>query len=152
MDWSFITERVATGAAISTVADVDLLVASGVTAIVDARAEFDDAALIMASHPSVLYLWDGTEDDRQPKPVEWFGKALDFAMPILVRPGQIVFTHCAAGHNRGPSLAYAVLRAQGWYAKDAIDLIHVERPATIGGIVYAADADRALKQLGWTRS
>ena len=73
-------------------------------------------------------------------------------MPILVRPGQIVFTHCAAGHNRGPSLAYAVLRAQGWYAKDAIDLIHVERPATIGGIVYAADADRALKQLGWTRS
>ena len=151
LDCSPLTERLFTGAAISSTSDVDQLVQAGVTAIIDARAEFDDAAIIMANHPSILYLWDGAQDDGQPKPPEWFKKALDFAMPILARPGQILFTHCAAGHNRGPSLAYAVLRAQGWPSHNALHLIHVKRPQTVGGIAYAPDAERALHQLGWVR-
>jgi cytosine deaminase len=34
---------------------------------------------------------------------------------------------------------------------DALHLIHVKRPQTVGGIAYAADAERALRQLGWVR-
>lgn len=151
MDCSFITERVATGAAIATNEDVTDLVALGVTHVIDARAEFDDAALLMASDPGMLYLWDPAEDDGQPKPADWFKRALCFAMPALARPGNIVLTHCAAGVNRGPSLCYCILRALGSSAIDAINLLHARRPATSGGIRYSGDAEIALKTLGWIK-
>ena len=42
------------------------------------------------------------------------------------------------GINRGPSLAYAVLLAQGWDPIDALDAIRTARP--IAAMGYAEDA------------
>jgi hypothetical protein len=72
-DYNFITERLATGAAISGPADVAALVAAGVTDVIDCRAEFDDTAEF-ASNPQVAGLRDGTQDDGQARPPQWVNK------------------------------------------------------------------------------
>ena len=106
-DFSFVTERLATGAAITGPADVTALHAAGITHIIDCRAEFSDAPLLATS--GMAYLWNGTEDDGQPKPPAWFAASLVFALPALATAGAKVYAHCAAGVNRGPSTAcYAV--------------------------------------------
>ncbi len=152
VDYSRITERVFTGAAISSAQDVDTLVAAGVTHIIDARDDVDDATLIMSNHPAIVYCWDPTADNGQhPKPVEWFENALSFAMPALAQPGNICHFHCAAGINRGPSLAYTIMRAQGFSHLGALAIIRLKRPVTMVGIAYSDDADLALRQLGWTK-
>jgi len=151
MDYSRLTDKVFVGAAVGSAADVDQLVAAGVTAIVDARVEFDDAAILMAFYPSVLYLYDPTADDGvHPKPVHWFQSALGFALPLIVQPKpNCVLFHCAAGIARGPSLAYCVLRALGWSKDDAFNLIKSKRPAAT--MSYKDDGDAALLALGYTR-
>lgn len=164
VDFTFVTDRIATGAAINSKADVDELLAAGVTDVIDARLEFDDDPLMLRDQvpkpASTLkslialrcnYLWDGVADDGQHKPTNWFARALDFAMPALALPGRVVYSHCAQGVNRGPSLTYCILRAQGWPSNIALKLIRRRRPVTEEGIAYAADADAALKALGWTR-
>jgi hypothetical protein len=64
MDYSRANERIYTGAAIATKEDVYALHLEGVTAIVDAREEFDDAAIVMSTDGSISYLWDPTADRR----------------------------------------------------------------------------------------
>ena len=148
-DFSFITERLVCGAAINGPADIAALQAAGITHICDAREEANDGSFLAAG---IGYVWDPTADDGQhPKPSWWFATAIDFALSALYRQGAIVMCHCAGGVNRGPSLAYTILRAQGMPATDAINLIHAKRPVTNGGIAYAGDAELALKQLGWTK-
>ena len=95
------------------------------------------------------YLWDPTQDDGQTKPAAWFSRGIDFALGALAHPGYAVLTHCAAGINRGPSMAYAILRAQGWDGIDAIALLRAKRPQV--QVRYRGDAENALVQLGWTR-
>jgi hypothetical protein len=155
MDFDFITPRLATGGQFTSEADVDQVVAAGITLVVDARAghrdfpvECDDAALF-GNHPQITYCWDPTEDDGQPKPVSWFAKALAVALPALTQPRARVLFHCSAGVNRGPSLAYAAMRAVGFGGTDAINLIHAARPVTVGGIAYASSADAAVTALGF---
>src|SRR5271156_5719543 len=116
VDFSRITERLFCGAQIKTTDDVALLVGTGVTHIINAQLENNDPSLI----GTLSYLWDPTEDDDvHPKPVAWFGNAVSFAVAALARPATVVLTHCSYGVNRGPSLAYAILRAQGWPRQDA---------------------------------
>ena len=150
VDSSQITERLFTGAGISTAQDVDQLVAAGITHIIDARDDFDDESMVMSSHPFVYYTWNPTPDDgHHPKPSEWFGKAVAVAMSSMVWSRTKVFAHCAAGVNRGPSLAYAILRAMGLSKDEAYNMIKAKRPQA--GIAYRDDADAALQQLGWTK-
>lgn len=152
MDYSLITERLYTGASMRCSKDVDALVAAGVTHVIDARSGFSDAALLMARQPQISYLWDPTADDGvHPKPVEWFKKALDFALPAIAQPGKIILSHCAAGHNRGPSITFVIMRALGWSYHEALDLLHTNRPQCIGGVTYRDDGELALRQLGWIR-
>lgn len=145
-DFSEITGRLLTGAAVNSSADVDALAAAGVTHVIDCRGEFDDAALL-AAHPHMLYLWNGTADDGQPKSVDWFGKSLVFALPALAIPDTRIYAHCAAGVNRGPSMAYAIMRACGWDGLTALALIKAKRP--VAQVRYSADADRAILSLGY---
>ncbi len=144
-DFSFVTSRLATGAAISGVADVDALMAVGITHIIDCRAEFDDTALF-GVRASVL--WIGTDDDGQHKPPAWFERGIAFALDALSHHRTKVYAHCAAGVNRGPSMAYAVLRAFGFSPQYAEQLIRAARPHV--GLAYKADADAAVIALGWT--
>jgi dual specificity phosphatase 3 len=146
-DFSFVTARLATGAAVSSPDDVTALTDAGVTHVIDCRAEFDDGPLF-AGVPGVQYLWNPTPDDGQhPKPLEWFTGSLEFALPALIQPRARVYAHCAAGVNRGPSTAYAIMRALGWTASAARAAITAARPQA--QIAYADDADRAIAMLGY---
>ena len=145
-DFSFVTGRLATGAAISSPDDVQALKSAGITHIIDCRAEFDDGQLLASS--GLTYLWNGTDDDGQPKPPAWFAASLAFALPSLAQPHVKVYAHCAAGVNRGPSTAYAILRATGLAADTAAQIIRAARPQV--GLRYAGDADTAVTALGYT--
>ncbi len=146
MDFTFVTNRVATGGGIFTTADVDQLVMAGINVVVDCRAEFDDSVLL-GQNPNITYLWNGVVDDGKPKPVSWFAKTLDAVMPLLGQRGRKVLCHCAAGFNRGPSMAMAVLMAQGIKPVEAEAMIRWNRPLV--GLAYKKDAIAAVSSLGW---
>jgi hypothetical protein len=63
-DFDFVTSRLATGTAITGPADVQVLVAAGVTHIIDCRDDFNDAPLL-AGNPAISYLWNGGPGRRQ---------------------------------------------------------------------------------------
>ena len=148
-DFSKIHERLFCGAMIKDASDVAELRAAGITHVVDACT--DDEASLFPPSKGIELLSNPTKDDGKPKDVDWFEPAIDFAMFALSVAGNIVMTHCRSGHNRGPSLAYAIMRAQGWSAHKALSRLHRKRHATIGGIRYRADAEKALKELGWIK-
>lgn len=144
-DFNFVTDRVATGAAVSSPDDVRLLYAAGVTHVIDCRREFDDTPLF--ADAKMMVLWNGTDDDGQPKPADWFQRSLAFALAALAQPKMKVYAHCAAGVNRGPSTAYAILRAVGFTPAQAEKVIRAARPQV--GLRYKGDADTAIGVLGY---
>ena len=142
---NFVTARLATGGALTAAADVDVLVQSGVTHVIDCRVEFDDGQLLAQR---LRYLYDPTEDDGQAKPPTWFGPGISFALQALSLPGYRVYVHCAAGVNRGPSMCYAIMRALGWEASEALKTVKAGRPVAM--VRYSRDADAALLALGYS--
>jgi dual specificity phosphatase 3 len=154
MNWNFVTSRLATGSGIVTDDDVSILWKAGITAIIDCRAEQDDSAIIAANEHAkdLLYLWNGTDDpfppDHGEPKIQWIVRSLKFAMPLFSTPNQKVYTHCQMGINRGPSTAYAIMRAFGLGDETSKAIIRISRPQTIIGIFYASDADEAVKR-GW---
>lgn len=156
-DYNFVLDHLATGAAINAPADVDQLVAAGITHVINCRAEFDDGPLFV-NHPGIAYLWNPTQDDGQPKSVEWFQKSLAFAIPALAVVPSLpvasppvmhprVYAHCAAGVNRGPSTAYAIMIALGWPYDLAEQRMRQVRPQV--GLAYKGDAQTALTAMGY---
>lgn len=150
MDCNFVTARLAVGGQISSIQELELLVSSGVTDIVDCQAERDDTPLVqqlsdVMTRPSVC--WNPTQDDGQPKSAEWFAKSIDFALQALTFRHRKVYVHCAAGVNRGPSACYAILRAWGIGPADAERTIRIVRPQV--GIAYKQYADMAIGALGY---
>ncbi len=144
-NFNFITSRLATGGGPATPEDVAELVAVGITHMIDCREKADPVSL------DILCLYNPTPDDGQPKPVEWFQRSIEFALSALNNPKNRVYAHCHSGINRGPSTAYAILRAwAGIYHEDARMLIVKRRPIDLIGIRYAGDADKALVVLGYS--
>lgn len=115
------------------------LVTHGVTHVVDARIEADDSSWVQRLS-DVDYLWHGMDDAGQRVAPTWFDVALDWVDDAYADPDAIVLTHCHMGINRGPSLGYAVLLAEGWDVVDAIAAIRRARP--ISAVAYAEDALR----------
>ncbi len=116
------------------------LVSNGVTHVVDVRMEADDQEWVGRLNDRVTYLWHGMDDLGQRVPATWFELAVTWVEEVLEDPEAIVVTHCHMGINRGPSLGYAVLLAQGWDPVEAIDAIRAARP--IAAVAYAEDALR----------
>lgn len=117
------------------------LVAVGVTHIVDVRIEYNDEAFVRSLAPKLVYLHHGVDDAGQRIPAGWFDIGVDFALAALDGdPDAVVLSHCHLGINRGPSLGFAVLLAQGWDPIDALDAIRGARP--IAFVAYAEDALR----------
>lgn len=141
-----VTSRVATGAAIDSPADVAAILAAGLNIVVDARGEFDDGPLFVAT-PGVHYLWNPTDDDGAVKPVEYWARTLSFVLPLLAQPHNKVYLHCAAGVNRGPSNALCVLVAQGMSPALAHTMVKAARPQAL--IRYESDAVAACAALGF---
>lgn len=158
VDVSKINDQLWCGGAITTEADVATIASYGITADIDCREEFNDHSLIegydnlpptpgaLKEQDQIAYYYAGVPDDGEPKPVSWFSGAWDFAKPLL-EGGGVVLAHCAAGVNRGPSMAYFLLRAYwGTSAGDAYALIKEQRP--VARIGYQGDADNAIQALG----
>lgn len=117
------------------------LTGAGVTHIVDVRIEHSDEDLVVAYAAEcgyeIGYLHHGVDDRGQRIPAEWFETGVHFALRAITAGG-IVLTHCHMGINRGPSLGFAVLLAQGWDPVDALSAIRGAR--SIAYIDYADDA------------
>lgn len=141
---NFVTPRLATGGALSGTADVAALLAAGVTHVIDCRVEFDDGSLLAQKFH---YLYDPTPDDGNPKPASWFQPGIAFGLQALSQPGTRVYAHCTAGVNRAPSMCYAIMRAFGWSAADAMSTIKAGRP--VAQVRYSSDADAAIPTLGY---
>ena len=68
----------------------------------------------------------------------------------LVADGGRAVVHCHMGINRGPSMAFALLLADGWGITEALDAIAEARP--IVGLIYADDAVRWWgRRNGWSQ-
>lgn len=144
-DAAFVTDRLLVGGDLDT-RDGDLagrqlreLVDAGVTHLVDTRIEWDDLAWVAERSPEIGYLHLGMDDAGQAVPTAWFEEAVTWALEAI-ESGGTVLTHCHMGINRGPSLGFAVLLAQGWDALEALERIREVRP--IAFVAYAEDALR----------
>ena len=85
------------------------------------------------------YLHHGMDDIGQQVPPEWFDVAVDWVL-AAIREGGTVLAHCHMGINRGPSLGFAVLLAQGVDPVEALGRIRATRP-----VAFVAYADDALR-------
>jgi len=111
----------------------------GITHVVDTRMEWSDEDAVAQAAPQVRYLHHGMDDAGQQVPHEWFEEAVAWVEAAYEQdPDAIVLTHCHMGINRGPSLGFAVLLAQGWDPVEAIAAIRAARPQA--NVWYAADA------------
>lgn len=143
-DFSVINSRILTGAAPVDEGFVKALQEAGVTHIIDVTDAEDDRSLLPTNFP---YLYNPTADDGTKKEPDWFAKSLTFALPMFAQPHTKLYTHCSAGINRGPSTAYAVMRALGWDSATALSLLKAKRPQVQAR--YSGDADAAIKALGY---
>ena len=143
---TFVTPRLLVGGDLDIIDDeltgrqLRELVEAGVTHIADCRIEADDTELVHRLAPELAYHWNGIDDAGQDVPAEWFDDNVGWALDALADPDAIVLTHCHMGINRGPSLGYAVLLAQGTDPVDALQAIHDVRPQAY--VAYAEDALR----------
>lgn len=118
-------------------ADLDGLLEHGVTHILDLRQEWSDEAFVALHAPHVRYVHLGVDDAGQRMPDEWFEAGIALAGRVR-DAGGLVLAHCHMGINRGPSMAFALLLADGWAPAEALERIRSVRP--IAGIGYATDA------------
>jgi len=143
-DYNWITSRLATGAALDASCVPDLT-AAGITHCVNCRSEDDTEDAFLP--PTITKLWNPTDDDGAPKDERWWHTGIAFVLGALIEPHTRILVHCAAGVNRGPSLAYGCMLALGWPADAAEAMIRAARPQV--GLAYAADARVKVPALGW---
>ncbi len=141
---SAVTHRILVGGDLSWDEDVVLtqvqeLLDHGITHVIDCRLEASDAN-VWDEFPDVSFLHHGMEDAGQQVPDAWFDEAVGFLQRALTDPDAVVLTHCHMGINRGPSLGFALMLAEGWDPVDAMDAIRAARP-----IAYLAYAEQALR-------
>ena len=143
---SFVSDRLLVGGDLDQRDDLhaaeqlEELLRVGVTHVVDVRIEADDTEFVDDHSPGTAYLWHGIDDAGQRVPTAWFEEGVAWVLTALDDPDAIVLTHCHMGINRGPSLGYAVMLAQGWDPVEAIAAIRAARP--IAYVAYAEDALR----------
>lgn len=157
MDFNWVTDRLAIGTTPETLADVTTLQDWGVSHIINCRDDLDDAPLLKGT--SITYLWNGTADfsasqllSPTHKPVEWFQKGIEFALPMFAGPKAKLYVHCIAGANRSATLAWTILRALGLTTAECFAVIDSHRFIDIPGLIECGwwkDGAAACKTLGY---
>lgn len=99
------------------------LAARGITAVVNVRSEFDDAAHGIAPD---AYIWLPTPDDHAPT-MQQLRSGVGFISQVIQQGGK-VYVHCASGVGRAPAMAAAYLISTGMRVEEAIALIRQVRP------------------------
>lgn len=142
LDVHFVTDRLAVGGAIYTVANMRSLAESGITHVVNLQREFDDRSIVGETGIAVLSL--DCADDFLPKPSELFWDAATFTLEALRQPDARVLFHCAAGIHRSPMMLLAILRVLGHEHEEAIGMISAARPQAEFPDVYLDSIDEFL--------
>ena len=137
-DW--VTRRVAVGSTVQSHEDVRSLIAVGITHVLDCQESGLHEFLYRGT--GIQWKHCGTVDDGNRKEADWFHEGMRFGVDALAKKRTRLLVHCFAGVNRGPSMAYAVLRAIGMSASQAESAIRKNRP--IAALRYMADAERAV--------
>jgi protein tyrosine phosphatase (PTP) superfamily phosphohydrolase (DUF442 family) len=117
------------------------LAARGITAVVNLRIEFDDAAVGIAP-PRYLYL--PTVDDEPPT-LEQLHEANAFIAEEIARGGR-VYVHCGAGVGRAATTAAAYLVSAGLAPDLAWARIRAARPFIRPNPAQAAQVERFAAQ------
>ncbi len=144
MDLTWVTNRIAVGGGIWNAENMAGLVRAGVTHVIDMQIEFDDTQL--AQPYEVEVLWNGIDDDFQPKPAKVFERGVEFAEKALSNDDNRLLIHCAAGVHRAPMMTLAILGSMGWKLEDAMDLIQARRPVVDFAEVYVESVESFLTQ------
>jgi len=116
---------------------LDELIDAGINSIIDCRMECTDIDWVCEAKPEIDYLSIGVEDTGWFMPDHWFDDGISYALDQIGQ-GRVVVAHCQAGINRGPTMGFLVLVAQGMDAIDALNLIKKRRP--IARMAYAEQA------------
>jgi predicted protein tyrosine phosphatase len=119
------------------------LAARGITAVVNLRTEFDDAAAGVAPE---RYLYLPTVDDTPPA-LEQLRQGADFIAQEIARGGA-VYVHCGAGVGRAPTTAAAYLVSTGMTPDEAWTRIRSVRPFIRIKPEQAAQIERFARSAG----
>ncbi len=123
LDMSWVTSSLAVGGRVRE-EDIERLAQSGITRVVDTRAEYkDDEAALNRAQIELLYL---PVPDTQPLTV---GQLMEGAEWVLqqIQEGQKVLIHCEHGVGRSVLLTCAVLVRDGFPAEEALRLVQSKR-------------------------
>ena len=143
MDLTWVTPQIAVGGGIWTDANMAKVAAAGITHIIDMQVEFDDTPL--AERYGIEVFWNPVDDDFQPKPVDVFQSATEFALAALENAEHRLLVHCAAGVHRAPMMTLAVLCVQGWDLHEAMGLIEERRPVVDFADVYVRSVESFVR-------
>lgn len=123
LDMSWVTDSLAVGGRVRE-EDIERLAQSGVTSIVDTRAEYkDDEAALNHAHIQLLYL---PTPDTQPLTIEQLLEGTTWSLE-QIRTGGKVLIHCEHGVGRSVLLTAATLVRDGFSAEAALQLIQTKR-------------------------
>jgi protein-tyrosine phosphatase len=142
MDISWLTDRVAVGGGIWSADNMAEVARAGITHVIDMQIEFDDTPL--AEPFGIEVLWNATDDDFEPKPIELFQRGVEFGLKALDEAQTKLYIHCAAGVHRAPMMALALLGAMGWDADDAMEMMQQRRAVVDFAEVYVDSVRRYL--------
>lgn len=151
-DLSWVTERIAVGGAIESMADVRVIASKGVTHVLNLRdgdhhpEHFAEEAPWLAK-AGLDYHLNPVHDDGKKKPPEWFQRSIEYALGVLSKPNAKLFVHCKAGINRSPATVFAILYAFGIPDDDARE--HVLEARAKATDRYFDDAYAAVNSLGY---
>ncbi|HEU5199189.1 MAG TPA: dual specificity protein phosphatase [Ktedonobacterales bacterium] len=123
LDMSWVTDSLAVGGRIRE-EDIERLAQSGVTSVVDTRAEYkDDEAALNQAGIQLLYL---PTPDTQPLTIE---QLLEGSAWVLeqIRAGGKVLIHCEHGVGRSVLLTASALVRDGFSTEDALHLVQTRR-------------------------
>ncbi len=78
-------------------ANLDGLVAAGITHIIDCREEWSDEGFVAEHAPHITYLQAPHDDNGFRASKGWFDLGVDFAMDAFENAGAKVYIHCHMG-------------------------------------------------------
>ena len=123
LDMSWVTDSLAVGGRVRE-EDIERLAQSGVTGIVDTRAEYkDDEAALKQAGIQLLYL---PTPDTQPLTIEQLTEGAAWVLE-QIRGGGKVLIHCEHGVGRSVLLTAAALVRDGFSTEDALHLVQTKR-------------------------
>ncbi|MEJ8650661.1 hypothetical protein WKI65_21810 [Streptomyces sp. MS1.AVA.3] len=140
-----VTNWLLLGAAPDSTLAVSELLGRGVTHVLDCRTprRVPPPAAIC---PGLVWCSAPTADDGASRGNDWYTACVAFAELAAREENTRLYVHCAAGVNRSPAAAYAILRSRGWAASTARARVLTSRAQARPR--YFEDAEQRLAELG----